>query len=95
VKQPEDTTHTQRAGQRPEGNDPQTQYRNDRMAGTWSPSGLHDGLAGEEQILGAIFDRLAEAAAAHDDETAAEGIEEIKAGLAAPHGGPGQRPDTS
>jgi hypothetical protein len=42
--------------------------------------------------LAALFDRLAEAAAAHDGETAAEGIAKIEAGLAASHRTPGQRP---
>lgn len=40
-----------------------------------------------------MFDRLAEAAAAHDGETAVDGVEEIKLGLAAPERIPGQRLD--
>ena len=98
MKQPENTTHTQRAGQRPEGSGGlQPEYRKDRIAGTWPPGGAHDGLTEEEEILAAFFDRLAEAAAARDHEIAVEGvgeIGEIKARLAAPHGVPGQRLDT-
>jgi hypothetical protein len=99
TKQPEDTTHTQRAGQRAEDNGPQAEHRSDGTAGTWSPSGAHDGAsreaddgpAGEEEGLATMFDRLAEAAAAHDGETAVDGVEEIKLGLAAPERIPGQR----
>jgi hypothetical protein len=67
-KQPEDTTPAQRAGQQAGGNDPQAEYGDDGSAGGWPPSGAHNGPAGEEEILAAIFDRLAEAASAHDGE---------------------------
>ena len=60
TKQPEDTTYTQRAGQRAEGNDQQAEHRSDGTAGMWSPSGAHngasregdDGPAGEEDSRG-------------------------------------------
>ena len=101
TKQPEDTTHTQRAGQRAEGNDAPAEHRGDGTAGMWFPRAAHDGASregddgppGEEEGVETMLDRLAEAAATHDGQIAVDGVEEIKLGLAAPQRIAGQRLD--
>ena len=64
-----DAAGTQRGGRRAEGSYPRGEDRDDDgTAGKWSPSGPRDDLARESESLATMFDRLAEAAAAHDDE---------------------------
>jgi len=46
------------------------EHRDDGTARGWSPSGPRDDPARESQSLATMFDRLAEAAAAHDGEAA-------------------------
>jgi len=45
--------------------------------GRWPPSGWHDRPGQEEEILAALFDRLAEAAAAHDGDAAGDVFGEL------------------
>jgi hypothetical protein len=67
--QPGDTARRRRAGQQADGNDPQ-KCRSGGSARTWSPSRPQDGPARAKERLATMFDKLAEAAAAHDDEAA-------------------------
>jgi hypothetical protein len=46
-------------------------------AGRWPPSGWHDRPDQDEEILAALFGRLAEAAAAHDGEAAGDIFREL------------------
>jgi hypothetical protein len=67
AKWPEDPTGKRPAGQRAGRSNSRKEHRNDGSAGTWSPSRA-PGPAKEKDSLATMFDRLAEAAAAHDGE---------------------------
>ena len=63
-----DAAGAQRGGRRGVGSHPRPEDRDGGTAGGWSPSAPHDDPAKKES-LAIMFDRLAEAAAAHDGET--------------------------
>jgi hypothetical protein len=69
---PGDTSHTLRAGQRAGNGQPHKKHRPQGSAGTWTPSRARHSPPREKVSLVTLFDRLAEAAAAHDGDAAAE-----------------------
>jgi len=79
-----DATGAQRGGRRAEGSHPRMEDRDDGTARGWSPSAPHDDPAREKESLATMFDRLAEAAAAHDGEAAGGIFGEIELALARP-----------
>jgi hypothetical protein len=88
-----DATGAQRGGRRAEGSPPRMADRDDGTARGWSPSAPRDDPARESQSLATMFDRLAEAAAAHDGKAAGGMFGEIELAAAAAGGAPGQRLD--
>jgi hypothetical protein len=76
-KQPGKTRPMRHAGQPFEGNDIGEQRGSGGVAGAWVPSCARASPAREKVGLAAMFDRLAEAAAAHDGETAAGAFGEM------------------
>ena len=63
-----DAAGVQRGGRRAEDSHPRSEDRDGGTAAKWSPSAPHDNPAKEPESLATMFDRLAEAAAAHDGE---------------------------
>lgn len=67
---PGDTTHTPRARQRAGTDQPHKQHPHQSPATTCTPGRARHGTSTERGNLAAMFDRLANAAAAHDGEVA-------------------------
>ena len=65
-----DAAGAQCGGRRAEGSHPRLEDRDGGTARGWSPSARRDDPARESESLATMFDRLAEAAAAHDGEAA-------------------------
>jgi hypothetical protein len=63
-----DAAGAQHGAPRVEGSYLRLEDRGDGTAGKWSPSAPHDNPAKEPESLATMFDRLAQAAAAHDGE---------------------------
>lgn len=67
---PGETTHTPRAGQWAGNGQPHKEHRHQSSATTCTPGRPRHGTSTERGNLAAMFDRLANAAAAHDGEVA-------------------------
>jgi hypothetical protein len=63
-----DAAGAQLGGRQTEASHPRREDQDGGTAGKWTPSAPRDDLAREPKSLAAMFDRLAEAAAAHDGE---------------------------
>jgi hypothetical protein len=68
---PRDATHASRDSQRTGNRQRHKEHRHQEPEGTWTPGRARHGPPREEASLATMFDRLAEAAAAHDGEAPA------------------------
>jgi hypothetical protein len=79
-----DAAGAQRGGRRAEGSHLRREDRDGGTARGWLPSAPRDDPARGKESLATMFDRLAEAAAAHDGEAAGGIFEEIERAFARP-----------